>query len=348
MFNRRLLGALGVTTAVALGLAVWLNRPIAEQQSNDTQAFIPALKAQRDSVNALQIKTKQQTLTLQMQDNQWRVNERDGFVANNAKIRDLLTALGEAKIAETKTADPTRYAKLGVEDGGDKSLSLIVKAGEQVLADFIAGSSVYRPAGHYVRRVNEAPSYLIDRELQIGREVRDWIDADLIKLPATKIVKIERLLVPPAIQCIKAPCEAINFSLSKASGSAEFMLDNLPANKEMQAAPIVSGLSDVMNGLTANDVVKADKLNTQGAKQTVTRFYSDDKQIVTLTYSALNDKHYVAFALQAADDASAETKAALEKQAAKLQGWTFEINSYKGEGLARGIDELTQKKEAKK
>jgi hypothetical protein len=136
--------------------------------------------------------------------------------------------------------------------------------------------------------------------------------------------------------------------LNKKEGSTEFAFDHLPADRDMQASHIISGLTDALNGLTANDVQKSDKLSREGAKQTVTRFFSDDQQIITLTHLAFGDKHFVELDVKAGDEASAETKAAVEKLAKKVHGWVYEISSYKGEGLARGFDELTQKKEAKK
>ncbi len=346
MFNRRFLLVFGAVTVIVMALAMWLNRPAATQDRREQAVFISALAAQRDALNTIRIESKSLSLTLQRVEQRWQVLERDGFSADNAKVRELVSALIDAKIVENKTADPARYAKLGVDENGDKAMTLTLLADEHIIAHVIVGNSVYRPAGHYVRRAGEAASYLIDRELKVGREWRDWIDADLINLPATKINKIERLTIAPAIKCIKAPCETVAFSLSKVSGSSEFSVDNLAPGKTMQSAHIVSGLSDVMNGLTANDVIKAATLaDTQVT--TVTRFYSDDKQIVTLTYRAVSDKHWLSLDVSAAEDATPEVKAATDKLAVKLQGWAFEISSYKGEGLARGLDALTQKKDAK-
>ena len=60
---------------------------------------------------------------LERTDAGWIVVQKDGYPADAGKIRQLLLRLAEARLAETKTANPELYPRLGVADPGAASSS---------------------------------------------------------------------------------------------------------------------------------------------------------------------------------------------------------------------------------
>jgi hypothetical protein len=94
----------------------------------------------------------------------WGLADRGGYPVQETKLRSMLTALTELRLVEQRTADPTQFATLGVEDPtGNGSNSNLVRvldvAGKPILA-LIVGHRRVRTGGNvpeevYVRRPDE-------------------------------------------------------------------------------------------------------------------------------------------------------------------------------------------------
>ena len=103
--------------------------------------------------------------TLEKRPDNWVVSDKHGYVANASKLRQALTALGEARVLEQKTANPELYGRLGVEDvtaADAAGISVALTAPGRELPTVILGNAEgakYR----YARRAGETQSYLIDR-----------------------------------------------------------------------------------------------------------------------------------------------------------------------------------------
>ncbi len=348
--NRRFFNLLGIVVALLLVAVLALNWLGPQKpEALDREKMLPELAAERGLVDHIQLGTRATSLvTLQRHGEQWQVVNRDGYVANAGKVRSLLDQLSSAEKSEAKTADPARHEKLGLLEDSDTTLLLTLRAGDRIVADLVVGKSVTRPPGHYVRIKGEAQSWLIDRELTVSREVTDWLRTDLINLPASKIRLVERLNALP-VQCITAPCPPVPgerlFALSKAKAEDNsFSLAPIPAGKEPGAAWLLSGLSDALNGLAATDVVKATAFDFASAKATLSRYVSFDDQIVLVSHYLLNNKHYVGLHAEAGPAATDAVKKSVEELNQRHAGWLYEVSSYKGEGMARELNDLVQNK----
>lgn len=345
MLNRRMFPVLTVATVILVILAVLLGRPAAHITQENAAHFFPALSDNHIPVSEVIIHADNAVITLKKNGDTWGVAERNLFPANTAKIRELLQALTEATTVEAKTSDPGLYDKLGLDEKSGKAVRVTMKSGETTLGDVFVGNSIYRPAGNYVRRNAEAQSYLIDRSLSVSHELKDWLRAEILNLPATKMKLIERVKLPPSIQCIRAPCEAVEFSLSKDSEAAnEFALTPMPDNKVLKEAYEISALSDALNNLTAVDVLKKDQLDLSAAQTVVTRYTQFDGLIVLVSHSMLNDKHYVGVSASATDNASDEIKKSVVTLNQQHADWIYEVSNYKGEGLAKILADLVKDK----
>jgi len=118
MTSRRLL-ILGIAAIVVIVAGVWLaGRQNSSDASADTGPLYPGLKEQLNAVNTVRIYKAgdARVVELTRKDDAWKVSDRDNYPADDGKVRKLLIALADAKIAEQKTSDPKNYATLGVED----------------------------------------------------------------------------------------------------------------------------------------------------------------------------------------------------------------------------------------
>ena len=115
--SQRNLIYLGVVLVV-LALLVVVGQRRGSPQSTAGTAIVPGLEAALNDVDRVTlVKAGGATVaTLERRADGWVVAEKNGYPADVTKLRRGLQALAEAKILETKTANPEFYDRLGLVD----------------------------------------------------------------------------------------------------------------------------------------------------------------------------------------------------------------------------------------
>ena len=187
---------------LALGAAVYLlskGDSIINSAEKVGSSIIPDLYAALNQVDELKFTAAGNKViaTLMRQEDKWVVAERNNYPADIAKIRKVVLSLAEAKILEQKTSNEELYSKLNVqniikEDAGgiqvsvrydDKNSALIIgKPGPQINKN------------RYVRRADEATSWLVDRKLDVQYEVTHWLRKDILSVEPAEIAKVTIIL----------------------------------------------------------------------------------------------------------------------------------------------------------
>jgi hypothetical protein len=252
----------------------------------------------------------------------WTVMERGDYPADMSKLRKLLAALRDAKIIEEKTADPARYAEIGVEDPikpGATGAEITVIASADKLG-LIVGKPVGE--GNFVRRTGEKTSYSVEPAIAAETDPRFWIDTRLIDVPAASIQSIE---VKPA----SGPGYTIR--RSNAADSTFSLEGAPPGRKPLEAAALAPG-SSTLAGLDAEDVSPAADVDfSQASQATVTL---TDGNVLTLTGTVIAAKHWLS--VKASKDAALTGKA---------QGRAFEIASYRYDAIFKPLEQMLVPKE---
>ncbi len=126
-------------------------------------------------------------------DNRWQVAGL-GYPADVGRLRKNLIALSEARIIETKTADPQYYERLGVIDIADPAatgVQLTLNSGDQQVAQILIGDTgLGAGTGAYVRRNGEARSYLIEADLELGASRGEWLDSQIMDVPSSDVRRV--------------------------------------------------------------------------------------------------------------------------------------------------------------
>lgn len=343
--NKKVFFSLALATLALILIAVLSNAlRTTPGASVQTGALLPQFDSTRASIDRIVVsKGGQNSVQVQRQSEQWLVSSRFDHPANAGALRTLFEDLNNAQQREAKTSDPTRYQQLGVHTEGQH---LQLSVGDSQYADLILGEVVTRPAGQFVRRADEAQSWLIDREIQLPVTDGGWLQFSLPKMSSVDVQKVERYELS-GVQCVAAPCpesERVLFSLSKqAPEDTSFTLTPLPAGKSAGQAWKIAGITEVLNGLNSvNDVAKRETLLAENAKPVRTRFIRFDGLQVDTELVKKGEEYWLAFAVTAHDEAAEEVKAEAKKYAELLTPWSYQIASYKGEGLARGHTDLLQ------
>jgi hypothetical protein len=127
-------------------------------------------------------------------DKGWVVNNRDGYEANIAAVRQMLTNLAEAKLIEAKTSNPDNYAKLGVEDVSNqnaKGILFSIEGLDQEHNIIIGNKGSSGKNTQYIRKKEEQQSWLINKKLNLNRNVTDWLQKDILDIPPERIKTIQ-------------------------------------------------------------------------------------------------------------------------------------------------------------
>lgn len=331
---------------VALVLLATFGRDLGTAPNTAGQAFLPDLAGALGSVERVAVvKANGETVaTIEKRPERWVVADKHDYAANVAKLSQALTALGEAKILEQKTANPELYDRLGVEDvsGADAAgVSIAITAGGRDLATVILGNAEggrYR----YVRRAGEAQSYLVDKNPDVPRTAAQWLDSQIIDVRGDRVKEVTITHADGEILRIsKASAELTNYDVA-----------GIPAGRELLYPGAANVIGNALRELALEDVTPAAGAAVESP--TVVEFRTFDGLVVRITGTKTADESWIALEARAEPGAAAATPAtpAAEGAApadpaaeaarinAKVGAWRYKIASFQYDQLTRRMSDL--------
>jgi hypothetical protein len=322
--SRQRLALLVIAAVVVISGALYLSSQRNRPHETQGALLLPALVPEMNSVTAVSVRKggPVPSLTVHKQGQQWTVAQRGDYPADVAKLRKFLMALGDAKIIEEKTSDPSRYAGIGVDDPSQPAatgieLTVTVPGAQHVLV-------VGKPLGdgNFVRRAGEKQSYSVEPSISLETEPRFWIDSRLIDVPTAQIQSID---VKPAA----GPAYSLH-RLNPADNT--FSLDGAPADRKALDAHALAPSATLLATLNAEDVSPAADIDFSHSSQV--RVTLTDGNIIDLTGVVMGDKHWL--------QVKSNKDAALT---AKSEGRAFEMPSYRYDALFKPLEQLLIPKE---
>lgn len=318
--------------------------------------MLPGLKERINDVHSVTVEAPaSEAMTISRASGTWSVSTRADYPAAVGTIRELLLGLADARILEQKTADPARYAALGVRDPeapGSKGVRLTV-TGDGFEYGLIVGDT-NQGSNRYVRSLGEAASLLVDRALPLPDTVGGWLRTDLIDIDAAD-VRFARIR--------HADGETIEIVKSGAEDT-EFQVQNIPAGRELSYPTVANGIGSALNDLNLDEVRRA----APGEPSTRAEFETfDGLRISVAVYAADGDSEtdepvWIALNVEAepldepsADSVSAELTAGAAEEPAgdtaadpvaraatyqRLSGWQFQVADFKANQLSRRWDDI--------
>ncbi|HLZ98379.1 MAG TPA: DUF4340 domain-containing protein [Steroidobacteraceae bacterium] len=319
--SRHRFTVLVVVALVAIAAAFYVSTLRDASHETPGLPLLPALPGDLNAVTAVTVRkgSATPTLTLHKAGDQWSVAERGDYPADVSKLRQLLVTLRDARIVEAKTADPARFAQIGVEDPVDPGA-----AGAEVTVQTAGGKTAVIVGkavgnGNFVRRQGENRAYSAEPSITVETEPRFWIDARLIDVAATLIQSIEY-----------KPAAGAAFTLHRLTPADNtFSLDGVPPGRKAKDGHALAPSPSLLTGLNAEDVAAASTLNFASPAQ-VTVTLTDGK-ILTLTGTVAGDKHWI--------QVTSNKDAVLN---AKTRGRAFEIASYRYDEIFKPLEQLLE------
>lgn len=356
MTSRKLL-TLSVAALLAIAVGLWLATRQSSSSGNDERAVLyPELKQQLDAVQAVRIfkAGDARAVELARSNDKWVVRERSNYAADTNKLRSLLRSLTEAKLLEEKTSNAQNYRNLGVEDMKDATATgvRIEVSGAPTVIDLVVGKSGPGGSSRYVRRAGEPQSWLVDADIDAAATPDAWLRKEVIDVSADRIQSAS----------IATGEQKPYIAAKAARADADFAITDLPKGKKPRAPSIANSLASALAGVTLADVQPASALAGAPAAARAT-YKTFDGLVIELSGRQRDDQHYIEvkasydaalaerFEVAAADAKPADTEKKAESEKndvaaeattinARVEGWAYEIPSYKYEQIFRPVDEL--------
>jgi hypothetical protein len=286
--------------------------------------------------------------TLEKRPDNWVVSDKHDYVADASKLRQALTALGEARVLEQKTANPELYGRLGIEDvtaPQAAGISIVLSAPGRELPTVILGNAEgakYR----YARRAGEAQSYLIDRNPDMPRTAAQWVDASIVDVRGERVREV-----------VITHADGEVLRLSKSGPElANFEVADVPNGRELSYPGVANVVGNALRELNLEDVEPAGAAPSEGP--TVVEYRTFDGLVVRITGTERGDESWIALEASAdaeatapppaapAGDAAPAPAAAADPNAeaarinAKVGGWRYKIASFQYDQMTRRMADL--------
>lgn len=324
--NRKAFLILAVLAVVAvIGALMTATDDSATEQAAAGQRLFPGLMDRVNEVEAVVLQTPVGPFTLQRAESGWTLPERGGWSARGDKVRALLLGLAQAETLEPKTAKPENYAALGVGDPGKgEGVGLEALDGSgQRLASLIVGNTKMSsglPVGRYVRKADEAQSWLARADLPLGDGPGDWMEDAILHVKTKDVVRVT--LTHPDGETwtgTREPADAKHLGVPGVELDSRFVVDDV--------AGVLSDLTldDVR---LAGDIKVADKFLHRG------RFETADGLVVSTRMASLMGEYWLWLEVEGTG---------AEALKGRVGSWAFKIPAFKGVRLEKRLADLKKK-----
>lgn len=390
--NGKTLGIVAVVTLAALAAAIGLNhtrKPATELRS---EPLVPGLKDEVNAITKLSVigAGDAPLVVLERKDGGWVVANRDGYPADSGKLREFVLKLADATVLEPKTANADRYPAIGVEDvgtAGAKGVRVEIDGPKTPVRLIVGTFNGAGGGGTFVRRADEAQSFLASGTLTPEKNPTEWLSRDLADIPAAQIAEVTIDKAGKTLRVFKQDAAEENFRIA-----------DLPKGREPSSPAAANPLASGLAGLRI-DGARPASASAAPESALKARYAAFDGRVVEVTAWPADGKHYAQFAASldearadahaeaaqaqakpaqpttptdapkpegepaadASSDAATPAAAAVADRATRLaavrsevealqsrfSGWTFEIPAHKYASFDKSIDDLLKPVDAK-
>lgn len=263
----------------------------------------------------------QTIVTLNKQGATWQVEERDNYPAEISQIRSLVVSLLEAHIIEEKTSNPELYARLGVEDishADAQGMQVTLHYGEQATALIVGKPGPQLNKNRYVRKPNDATSWLVNKKIDIKHDLTYWLDKDLFSLEPQEIAK-----VTIKVAGSKAIIIEHRHDETDEPDSSHFKVTNLT---DPNAHVVDAELQQITNALSSFqllDVASQDKV-ADHAVSLMIEYQLNDSSVIALQAYDLDGERYAAIDVTGPVDFAESVQQKAQGRVFKLPNVSYE------------------------
>ena len=282
--NRRSFAILAVIAVLLAGVAWFAQRGGGSSSiagASAGQLLVPGLADELSDITAIEIvgAGDARLARLERTGEQWTVAEQDGYAAATGKVNSLLIALAEARIVEEKTANPEFHARLGVEAvASAEAMGVqVALSGDDGASFEIVLGDTYGQDQRYARLAASEQSVLIDRNPDVARTASDWVQPEILAIPANRVQRVE-----------VAHADGETLVIHKdARELTDFQVERVPEARELEYAGVANVTGSVLQNLNLEEVSR--RADTPGERVSITEFRTFDGLVITVTAFAAEE-----------------------------------------------------------
>lgn len=330
--------------AVVAAAAAVIQRDRPETAVVAAGKVLPDLADRLADAAAITVATSETNLTIARSGQGWVLEDRGGYPVPADRVRALAVELANLEKVEGKTTRADRYAALGVRDveaeGARSTRVRILDAGGTVLAQLLVGDRASGGDGVFVRIPGEERAWLARGSLDVGTRPRDWVDREIVDVPAPDIVRL---------RIDHADGETVRLA-KEDPAAASLALVDVPAGRTVAEEASLQRMASAFSGLELDDVRAAETLvGDHAAARTVTATTASGLVLAATVY-AIDDNAWLTLRAEAVDaaaadpaDAEAETAAETARKInARTAGWIYQVPSWKVAPWEKRVAALTK------
>jgi hypothetical protein len=331
-----LLALIGATVAAVIVAVVLSSGPagtVADRTSG--AAVLPGFAQAAAQADRVVLVHGDQRITLVRRGDKWAVDEKSLYPVDSGKLRQLFLGLAELRYVEPKTSKPELYSRLEVEDAGkpgSKSI-LVTVSGDKVgdVAALILGQRRTDALGGgvdgiYVRKPDDAQSWLARGTLELPTDITAWLDRTLIDIGEDKVK--EAVLTQP---------DGAKLDLARDKPEDKLALKDPPADAKLKSDAVLDQPAQALAALELADVRKAEDMPFPAEGVSHARYTTFDGLTLDIDLLDKDGKHWARFKAEGTGDAE-KTASELND---KLSPWVYALLDYKAKLLTTKLADLT-------
>ncbi|MBP0492955.1 DUF4340 domain-containing protein [Roseomonas sp. SG15] len=332
--NRRHLLVLGGAAVVAAGAAALLAGPDEAPPRAEAPLAFPALPGRLAAAQRIEVRQGPQSLIVQRGGGEvWTLPQKAAYPARADRVRSLLVALTELRLAEPRTADPEALARLGLDEPGPNTAALLLRVLDGTgapLAELVVGRRRMRtiggpegPGGEtaYVRRPGENQSWLAEGRLPVDADPNLWIEREIANIPEERIRRVSGTRDGKMVE------------LERDEGPDGRLRLTAPANAPAADEVSLDEVGRALEGLTLIDV--RPEAEAPGDVAGEGRFTLTDNLAVTARLRQENGNVWLLLSATGDDEAA--------RLNARWRGWAYQVGAWKLPAFAPSLDTLKKR-----
>ncbi|HKF72657.1 MAG TPA: DUF4340 domain-containing protein [Stellaceae bacterium] len=299
---------------------------------------LPQVAAKLGDVGKVVVRRVAGTTTFARKGDSWTVLEKSGYPADAAKVRKMLLGLAEITYVEPKTAEPSRYKRLNVEDPAtEKSQSALVDVYDAqggALGSVIAGRRRIDELGGgndgvYVRLPNETRSWLARGTLDLDSDIAQWLDRRIVDIKETR-TKSAVLQQP----------DGAALTISRDKPEDKFAVKDLPAGRKLKSDTSAVEPATVLQAFDLTDVNPASEAAFPKDSLDTAIYTTFDGLAVKVELAKIGETDWIR--LSATDSGDEKVKAEADSLNQRWSPWVYGVAPYKATAIRTKMEDLLE------
>lgn len=329
-------------------IAQW-QRTSAGHTAFEAVSMFPGLEGKAEAVALIEVESRSGAFTVRRDAaGKWTIPEKGNYRADFNEIRRAVLGIASLKLVEQRTARADWQDRLGLKlpkDGGTGTRMTLKDEKGETLATLVAGLPVEgASAGErnaiYVRRPDEAQTWVARGTFEAVTDVARWLDKSFIDFSRDRIRSVSmKPFQGPSYTVARSTPETANFAL----------VERLPSGRSLRSPEEPNGVGNALIGIGFTDVVPQGEIDFSKAARA--SFQTFDGMALNVMIAERDKDFWIAFdavEIPASGPAAAGKDAALKPNIpaevaelnAMAKGRAFKVARFKGTLLSTPLEAL--------